>query len=74
MHLITAYIRIIHDHSFEDIYNYLKWLEAETKNKDGSIFFSIYPADREKSECIPGENGKIKRLLMLTLKYHTLIN
>ena len=60
MHLITAYISIIHNHSFEDVYNYLKWLEAETKNKDGSIFFSIYLADREKGECIPGEKWKDK--------------
>ncbi|MEG0278125.1 MAG: hypothetical protein RR510_05955 [Morganella sp. (in: enterobacteria)] len=60
MHLIIVYIHIIHTHSFEDVCKYLKWLKMETKNEDGSVFFSISPADREKGECIPGDKWKDK--------------
>ncbi|OBU07645.1 hypothetical protein [Morganella psychrotolerans] len=60
MHLITTYIRIMHNHSFEDVYNYLKWLEMETKDENGGIFFSISPANREKGECIHGDKWKDK--------------
>lgn len=60
MYLITACIRIINNHSFEDVYSDLKWLEAETQNEDGNIFFSVYPSDREKGEFILWEKWKDK--------------
>ena len=63
MYLITACIRIINDYSFKEVYRDLKWLEAETQNEDGNIFFSIYPSNKEKGEFILWKKWKNKEAL-----------
>lgn len=71
MYLITACIRIINNHSFEDVYSDLKWLEAETQNEDGNIFSLFTLPTEKKVNLYYGKNGKIKNLLTHTLKCPT---
>lgn len=63
MYIVTACIRVANGHSFNDVYNDLKWLERETQSEDGCLHFSLYASNRERGEFILWEKWKSKEAL-----------